>query len=214
MNLVLLGAPGSGKGTQAKKLGSKYGLVHVSTGDMFRKAVSEKTGIAQRLKSIMEKGDLVPDEIVIGIVKERLSKDDCAKSGYMLDGFPRTIAQAKELDKLTSSNKINLVLYIEVDEVELVRRLSGRRMCASCNAGYHVMFQPPRKEGLCDSCGGRLFQREDDKEATVKQRLKVYDDSTRPLIDYYAGNGVLRKIAGNGSMDEVSKRLYSEIDGV
>jgi len=211
MKLILLGAPGCGKGTQAKKLGARYGLVHISTGDMFRRAVEEKTETTLQLKKIMEKGDLVPDELVIDVVKNRLAKDDCRRSGFVLDGFPRTLEQARELDKILKDGGIDTVLYIDVNETELIRRLSGRRACTACGAGYHMVFQPPKKEGACDACGGKLFQREDDKETTVKQRLKVYEGWTKPLIDYYAGRGVLKKVDGSGSMDEVSGHLYRAI---
>ncbi len=211
MNLILLGAPGSGKGTQAKKLQAKYKVLHISTGDMFRKTVEEKSALAEKLKNIMEKGKLVPDELVIDIVSKRLKADDC-RQGFMLDGFPRTLAQGRALSGILNGNGIDFVLYIELSENEVVKRLSGRRLCSACKTGYHVVFQPPGKENICDKCGGSLFQRDDDKEDIIKHRLKVYNEETAPLIDYYLESGILRKVSGNGNIDKVFEQLCSVIN--
>ncbi len=211
MNLILLGVPGSGKGTQAKKLKEKYQIPHISTGDMFRKTVEEKSELALRLKDIMEKGELVPDELVIDVVNNRLKQEDC-KKGFMLDGFPRTLTQGRALESILGKGRIDLVLYIELSEKETIKRLSGRRVCSDCKAGYHIIFQPPERKSICDKCGGNLFQRDDDKEDTIMQRLKVYNGETAPLIDYYQKQGILKKINGNVSVDEVFNQLCKVID--
>jgi adenylate kinase len=208
MNLILLGPPGAGKGTQAKKLVETYGIPQISTGDMLREAVKNQTELGMEAKKYMDAGQLVPDEVVIGLVKERLSKPDCDQ-GFMLDGFPRTVGQAEELDKvLAEMNKdIDHVVSIEVPNEELMGRLTGRRTCKQCGAGYHVIFDPPKVEGKCDKCGGELYQRDDDNEATVSNRLKVYESQTKPLIDYYQGKGLLRPIDGVGGIDEIFGRI-------
>lgn len=208
MNIILLGPPGAGKGTQAKRLIERYGIPQISTGDMLRAALKEGTPLGLEAKTYMDKGALVPDSVVIGLVKERIQKSDCAK-GYMLDGFPRNVSQAEALDTMLGglSQKVDDVISIEVPNEELLGRLTGRRTCRSCGAGFHVMFDPPKKQGVCDKCNGELYQRDDDNEATVKSRLEVYDKQTKPLIDYYQKQGKLRGIAGVGAMEEIFERI-------
>lgn len=208
MNLILLGPPGAGKGTQAKKMVDAYGIPQISTGDMLREAVKNQTQLGMEAKKFMDAGQLVPDEVVIGLVKERLSKPDTDK-GFMLDGFPRTVPQAEELDKVLADLKKDLdhVVSIEVANEELMGRLTGRRTCKACGAGFHVIFDPPKEEGKCDKCGGELYQRDDDNEATVSNRLKVYDSQTKPLIDYYQGKGLLRPVDGVGAIDDIFGRV-------
>lgn len=208
MNIILLGPPGAGKGTQAERMIERYKIPQISTGDMLRAAVAAGTELGKTAKEYMDKGQLLPDEIVIGIVDERLKEDDC-KNGYMLDGFPRTVAQAEALDEALNKagSQIDHVVSIDVPDEELVKRLTGRRACKGCSAGYHVMFKPPKKEGVCDNCGGELYQRDDDNEETVKNRLNVYKEQTMPLIDYYQAQGKIRPIDGVGSLDEVFERI-------
>jgi adenylate kinase len=206
MRIVLLGGPGSGKGTQAQKLINKLGVPQISTGDIFRAAVKEGTPMGLKAKAYMEQGELVPDDVVIGVVEERLTKPDLDK-GYMLDGFPRTAAQAKALDKIlaSQSKKLDHVVLVDVPDEELVKRLTGRRTCrnSECGKMYHVMFNPPKKEGICDSCGSELYQRADDSEVTIRERLSVYNSQTSPLIDYYDNKGLLRKVEGVGPIDQI-----------
>lgn len=206
MRIVLLGGPGSGKGTQAKKLTERYGIPQISTGDMFRAAVREGTPMGQKAKTYMDKGELVPDDVVVGVVEERLSKPDLDK-GYMLDGFPRTLPQAEALDKITEAQgkPLDHAILVEVPDEELMKRLTGRRTCTNpdCGKMYHVMFNPPKKEGVCDACGSELYQRDDDSEATIRERLNVYHEQTAPLIDYYEKKGILRRVEGVGDIDDI-----------
>lgn len=208
MNLILLGGPGAGKGTQAKKLIEKYGIPQISTGDILRAAVKEGTELGLKAKSYMDQGKLVPDELIIDIIEERLKQPDCQK-GYMLDGFPRTVVQADALDNLLKrmESKIDHVISIDVDKEELVKRLTGRRTCRQCGAMYHVMFNPPKKEDVCDNCDGELYQRDDDNEKTVRSRLDVYEKQTHPLIQYYKEKGLLRPIDGVGSIETIFNKI-------
>ncbi len=197
MNLVLMGLPGAGKGTQAEKIVDQYGIPHISTGDMFRAAMKEGTELGLKAKSFMDKGELVPDEVTIGIVRERLSKDDCLK-GFLLDGFPRTVPQAEALENILAEldRKIDYVINIDVDKDILMERLTGRRICKSCGATYHLVFNPPAKEGVCDRCGGDLYQRADDNAETVQNRLEVNIKQAQPLLDFYSAKGYLRTLDG------------------
>ena len=209
MNLVLMGLPGAGKGTQAEKIVEKYGIPHISTGDMFRAAIKESTELGLQAKSFMDQGNLVPDEVTIGIVRERLSKEDCAE-GFLLDGFPRTVAQAEELENILSdlNKKIDYVINIDVDQEFLMERLTGRRICKSCGSTYHLVFNPPAKDDVCDRCGGELYQRADDNAETVQNRLEVNQKQTKPLLDFYEGKGYLRNI--NGQQD--IRRVFDDLD--
>ncbi|TFG60141.1 MAG: adenylate kinase [Deltaproteobacteria bacterium] len=202
--IILLGAPGSGKGTQAKKLTESLSIPQISTGDMLREAVRNDTGMGRKAKAFMDQGGLVPDEVVIGIVKERLQAKDCEK-GFILDGFPRTIPQAQALDRVVKElgKEIGSVLSLEVDEEEIMERLSGRRSCAGCGAMYHVRFNPPKEEGRCDKCVGTLLQRDDDKEETIRTRLVNYKKSTEPLIEYYRGSGKVHAVKASGNIDTI-----------
>ena len=212
MNLILLGAPGSGKGTQAEKLGVKYGLPHISTGDIFRKKIEDKSQLAGQLKSIMEKGELVPDKLVIEITGERLGQEDL-RGGFILDGFPRTLFQAEELENILAERSIDRVIYIELSDDEIVKRLTGRRLCTVCKAGFHVVFKPPKKQNICDKCGGKLYQRDDDREETIRQRMKVFYRETMPLIEYYSRKKIITKINGNKAVDKVFLELCRVIEG-
>ncbi len=210
MRLVLLGAPGAGKGTQAKKLIEKYSIPQISTGDILRKAVADGTPLGKEAKSYMDSGGLVPDSVVIGLVKERLAQDDC-KKGYILDGFPRTTPQAEALDaELTAmGTPLTDALSVDVPMNDLMKRLTGRRTCKSCQQMYNLHFSAPQKEGVCDKCSGELMQRDDDKEDTIKNRLEVYEKSTAPLIDYYSGKGILKSVEGTGSIDDIFNKVCS-----
>ncbi|HEU0264214.1 MAG TPA: adenylate kinase [Geobacterales bacterium] len=211
MNLILLGPPGAGKGTQAKILTSRFGIPQISTGDILRAAVKEQSPMGVKAKGYMDSGALVPDEVVVGIVEERLAKADCL-NGFILDGFPRTVPQADALGKMLAGRgcKIEHVISIDVDRDELVLRLSGRRTCRTCGRGFHVVFDLPPTAGNC-VCGGELYQRDDDQEETIVRRLSVYDDQTAPLKEYYARLHLLRSISGIGSIDEIERRLLAAI---
>lgn len=208
MVILFLGAPGAGKGTQASLISKKLGIPHISTGDIFREAVSKGTELGKKAKEYMDRGELVPDEIVIGIVKERILQEDC-KNGFVLDGFPRTVAQAEALDSVLKEmgKKIDWVFNVVVSEDEVVKRLSGRRTCKNCGAVYHIVYNPPAKDNVCDACGGELYQRDDDREETVRNRIQVYAEKTAPLIDYYKSKGVLVDINGELSVEEVTKEI-------
>lgn len=211
-NLILLGPPGVGKGTQAKLLIERFGIPQISTGDILRAAVKELTPMGVKAKGYMDSGALVPDEVVIGIVEERLAQDDCS-AGFILDGFPRTVAQADALGQVLSGmgRCIDHVITLSVDKGELLKRLTGRRACAGCGAVFHVEFAPPAVEGRCDACGGELFQREDDKEETILRRLAVYDEQTAPLIAYYEECGLLRSVNGLGTVEGIQADIVSRI---
>ncbi|HEY5995581.1 MAG TPA: adenylate kinase [Candidatus Deferrimicrobiaceae bacterium] len=202
--IILLGPPGAGKGTQAKKISAEFAIPQISTGDMLRDAVKKGTDLGKMAKSYMDKGGLVPDEVVIGIVKERLKGADCAK-GFILDGFPRTIPQAEALDRVIGElgKSIKAVLSLDVDEKELMERLCGRRTCPSCGAMFHVTFNAPKKAGVCDKCGAALIQRDDDKEETIRTRLENYRKSTAPLIAYYGTSGKLKPVLASGEIDAI-----------
>ena len=204
MGIILLGPPGAGKGTQAKKLTQAFDIPQISTGDMLRAAVKAGTALGKQAKAFMDAGGLVPDEVVIGIVKERLAEPDCGK-GFILDGFPRTIPQAEALDRVTKElgKEIRFVLSLEVDQNDLMERLCGRRTCTGCGAMYHVKFNPPKVEGKCDKCGTALVQRDDDKEETIKNRLGNYNKATAPLLDYYKSTGKIRSVMASGEIDAI-----------
>ena len=204
MRLILLGPPGAGKGTQAAGIVEKYKIPHISTGDIFRKNIKEGTDLGKKAKEYIDQGLLVPDELTVGLVTDRITQADC-ENGFMLDGFPRNVSQAEQLDAFLKENNIELsnVINIEVDKNILVSRAVGRRICKSCGATYHVEFNPPKIEGVCNVCQGELYQRADDNEETVSKRIQVYLDETRPLADYYAKVGILSNINGQQSIDEV-----------
>ena len=204
MKLILLGAPGAGKGTQAEVLCRKLGIPSISTGNILRAAIKDGTPTGLKAKSYIDAGALVPDEVIIGIVDERLAQDDC-KNGYILDGVPRTIAQAEALEK--AGIIFDAVVSIEISEEEILRRMSGRRVCGACGASYNVDFVPPRVEGICDNCGGKLIQRKDDTPETVRERLKVYHTETEPLVDFYANRGLLRPVRSADTKEATTKAI-------
>ena len=210
MKLILLGPPGAGKGTQAKILMDRYGIPQISTGDILRAAVKAGTPMGLRAKSFMDAGGLVPDEVVVGIVRERIQEDDC-KAGFILDGFPRTVPQSDALaEALTAlSCPLDAVISLAVDVEALVDRLTGRRTCRDCGLGYHVTFAAPKAAGICDACGGELVQRDDDREETIRRRLDVYNEQTSPLIDYYRNSGLLSEVDGMLSMDAVQDEILA-----
>ncbi|KGX89338.1 adenylate kinase [Pontibacillus marinus] len=215
MNLILMGLPGAGKGTQAEQIVDKYQIPHISTGDMFRSAIKEGTQLGKEAKSYMDKGELVPDEVTIGIVRERLGKDDC-KQGFLLDGFPRTVAQAEALENLLSDlgTTLDYVLHIDVDTEQLVERLTGRRICPTCGATYHVKYNPPKVEGICDHDGSELIQRDDDKPETVRKRLEVNLENTKPLLNFYDDKGYLVTINGDQDIDQVFHDIDEKLGGL
>ncbi len=212
MNIILLGPPGAGKGTQAKNISEDCSLPHISTGDMLRENIGNNTPLGLKAKSYMSRGELVPDELLITIIKDRLSRSDCS-GGFLLDGYPRTIPQADALQMILteSGRKLDVVLNIDVDDDELIKRLSGRRMC-SCGTSYHVIFNPPEKDGICDACEGKLYQREDDKADAIRNRLVVYKKQTQPLIDYYTKKSILRKINGNKDISVISEGIKKVLE--
>lgn len=215
MNLVLMGLPGAGKGTQAEKIVEKYNIPHISTGDMFRAAIKDGTELGLQAKSFMDKGELVPDEVTIGIVRERLGKNDCEK-GFLLDGFPRTVAQADALENILSdlNRPIDYVINVDVDKDILMERLTGRRICKGCGATYHLVFNPPTKEGVCDRCGGELYQRADDNAETVQNRLDVNLKQTKPLLSFYEDKGTLRNINGQQDINVVFQDVEKLLGGL
>ena len=204
MKIIMLGAPGAGKGTQAKMIAEKYSIPHISTGDIFRANIKNGTELGKEAKEYMDKGLLVPDELTVRLLLDRVAQDDC-KNGYVLDGFPRTIPQAEVLDKeLTKlGDSVDFAVDVDVPDENIIRRMSGRRACLNCGATYHIVNIPPKKEGICDVCGSELVLRDDDQPETVKNRLKVYHEQTQPLIEYYTGKGVLRTVDGTLPMEEV-----------
>ena len=212
MNIVLFGPPGSGKGTQAKLLAEKYGIPHISTGDILRGNLNNETKLGLEAKTYMDKGELVPDDLLIGLIKDRLSEPDCA-SGFLLDGYPRTLPQAEALSKILSEQGKNLdvVLNIDVPDEKLLKRLAGRRMCV-CGASYHILFNKPKQEGICDLCGSKLYRRDDDKEEAILNRLDVYKNQTRPLIDHYTQAGVMLTINGAADIEVVFNEICRLLD--
>lgn len=215
MRIVMLGAPGSGKGTQAKLLQEKFKLPQISTGDMLRAAVASGSELGRQAKAIMDAGQLVPDELVIRMISERIDEPDCA-GGFLLDGFPRTTAQAEALDAMLAEKglKLDAVIQIRVDEEALVERITGRFTCASCGAGYHDTFHRPMAEGVCDKCGGTEFtRRADDNEETVRARMEAYRAQTAPILPHYAAQGLLQEVDGMADIDEVTAQLYKALDG-
>lgn len=211
MKIIMLGAPGAGKGTQAKMIAEKFGIPHISTGDIFRSNIKEGTELGMEAKKYMDQGLLVPDELTVKILLDRVAKEDCA-GGYVLDGFPRTIPQAEVLDEALNklNDKIDYAVNVDVPDENIVKRMSGRRACLKCGATFHVEHIPPKQEGICDSCGGELVLRDDDKQETVQNRLKVYHDQTQPLIDYYSKKGILKSVDGTKEMRNVFQ-LISDI---
>ena len=210
MKIIMLGAPGAGKGTQAKMIADKFGIPHISTGDIFRANIKNGTELGKKAKEYMDKGQLVPDELTVEILLDRVAADDC-KNGYVLDGFPRTIPQADVLDKeLTKlGDKVDFAINVDVPDENIVRRMSGRRACLKCGATYHIEHIPPKQEGICDTCGSELVLRDDDKPETVLNRLKVYHDQTQPLIDFYTERNVLKTVDGTRDMKDVFADIIS-----
>ncbi len=204
MKIIMLGAPGAGKGTQAKQIAGKYSIPHISTGDIFRANIKNGTELGKKAKEYMDKGLLVPDELTCDLVVDRIGQDDC-KNGFVLDGFPRTIPQAEALDKALDGlgEKMDFAIDVDVPDESIVKRMSGRRACLDCGATYHIVSIPPKQEGICDACGSKLVLRDDDKPETVQKRLDVYHEQTQPLIDYYKNQGILKSVDGTKPMEEV-----------
>lgn len=213
MRLVIMGPPGAGKGTQSALISSKYGIPHVSTGDMFREILKRSDDLANRIRKYVESGELVPDELVVEMVRDRICRPDCER-GFILDGFPRTVAQAEALDRMLESagKELNAALYLRVSEEAVVRRLSRRRVCESCGAIYHLDYNPPKRPRVCDRCGGRLIQRDDDREEVIRERLRVYHEQTEPLINYYGEKGLLVEIDGCKEIHEVWEDVQRVLD--
>ncbi|HEX7410091.1 MAG TPA: adenylate kinase [Candidatus Binatia bacterium] len=212
MRMVLMGPPGAGKGTQAKLLAQRFGAPHISSGDLLRSAVKRKTGMGLQAKRYMDRGELVPDDVVFGAVEERLREADCAK-GFILDGFPRTVAQAEALTSMLAKmgTRLDSVVSIAVPQDELVKRMSGRRTCSDCGASYHIIFEPPNNPGICNKCNGELFQREDDHEDTILARLEVYERTAAPLLAAYRHMGLLHEVDGVGGQDQVLGRVLGQV---
>ena len=213
MKIIMLGAPGAGKGTQAKKLASKYGIPHISTGDIFRANIKNGTELGQKAKVYMDQGLLVPDELVVDLVVDRFKQADC-ENGYVLDGFPRTIPQAKALDEALEKNNdaVEYAIDVDVPDEAIISRMAGRRACVGCGGTYHLVTIPPKKEGICDTCGAELILREDDKPETVEKRLNVYHDQTQPLIDYYQGKNILKTVDGTQDLEDVFKDIIAIVE--
>jgi adenylate kinase len=211
--MVMLGPPGAGKGTQAVRIAERYTIPHISTGDIFRTAIKEGTEVGLKAKSYLDSGELVPDSVVTEIVAERINKEDCSE-GFLLDGFPRTLPQAEALDKILEESgcPLTAVVDLAVDREALIERLTARRTCSGCGENYNLISKQTKKEGICDKCGGELYQRDDDKRETIENRLSVYEKQTAPLIQYYEGGGRLVSVTGGGSMDEVFERICSALD--
>lgn len=210
MKIIMLGAPGAGKGTQADKICAKYNIPHISTGDIFRANIKNNTELGQKAKSYMDKGELVPDELVVDLVVDRIKADDCT-NGYVLDGFPRTIPQAEALNAALAAinDKVDYAINVEVPDENIINRMSGRRACVACGATYHIVHIPTKVEGVCDKCGAELILRDDDKPETVKNRLNVYHEQTQPLIDYYTAKNVLHEVDGTKAMEDVFSSIVS-----
>lgn len=210
MKIIMLGAPGAGKGTQAKKIAAQYSIPHISTGDIFRANIKNNTELGQKAKTYMDKGELVPDSLVVDLIMDRFKEADCA-NGYVLDGFPRTIPQAEALDNALKANgeKVDFAINVEVPDENIINRMSGRRACVGCGATYHIKYNPTKVEGVCDACGEKLILRDDDKPETVKNRLSVYHEQTQPLIDYYNKAAVLAEVDGTKDMEDVFKDIVN-----
>ncbi len=213
MKIIMLGAPGAGKGTQAKKLAAKYSIPHISTGDIFRANIKNGTELGKKAKVFMDQGLLVPDELVVDLVVDRFKEADC-ENGYVLDGFPRTIPQAKALDEALAKNSdaVEYAIDVDVPDEKIISRMAGRRACVGCGATYHLVTIPPKKEGICDVCGGELILRDDDKPETVEKRLKVYHEQTQPLIDYYQNKGILRSVDGTKDLEVVFDEIVALVE--
>lgn len=213
MKVIMLGAPGAGKGTQAKRLAAKYDIPHISTGDIFRANIKNETELGKKAKVYMDQGLLVPDELVVDLVIDRFKNPDCER-GYVLDGFPRTIPQAKALDEALAKNgdRVEYAIDVDVPDSAIINRMAGRRACVNCGGTYHIETIPPKKEGICDVCGGELILREDDKPETVQRRLEVYHEQTQPLIEYYKNKGILKSVDGTKIMDEVFYEIVQIVE--
>ena len=213
MKLILLGAPGAGKGTQAKKIAEKYGIPHISTGDIFRANIKNQTELGMKAKAYMDQGALVPDELTLELIMDRFTNDDC-KNGYVLDGFPRTIPQAEALTKALADKQdaVDYAINVDVPDEAIVTRMSGRRACLACGGTYHIVFNPTKVEGVCDACGGELVLRADDKPETVQKRLDVYHEQTQPLIDYYQTQNILKEVDGTLPLDEVFQAIIAILE--
>lgn len=209
MKLILIGCPGAGKGTQAKKLSKHFDIAHISTGDLLREQIELKTELGKKVTDIMNAGQLVPDEIVTEILSQRIKRDDC-KNGYILDGYPRNLSQAEGLSAIIG--EVDRVVLIDVDDDIIIERMSGRRGCPKCGQMYHIKYNSPKKDGICDECGSELIQRKDDTEETVKNRLKVYHDTTAPIVDFYDKKGLLLKVSGVGDIDEITSYLIKSLE--
>lgn len=213
MRMLIMGPPGAGKGTQAAQITLFCGIPHISTGDMFRTEIKESTELGKKLSSYLDSGKLVPDQVTVEVIEKRLKMPDCEK-GFLLDGFPRTVPQAEALDGILGKDGLDLIINISVDSAALLERLTGRRVCKQCDKTYHLLYQPPQNEGVCDNCGAQLYQRSDDTRETVSNRLEVYQSQTAPLLDYYARRGIVRDINGEQSIADVFQEIKKVIRGL